>query len=137
MQRLTDALEAGRVEVIVAMLAEDATFAMPPYPGWYRGRDALSKSWLMPGGSPAGLRYVPTRANGQLALGAYKLDPQQGSYLPVALDVLSLRGARITAITAFRTPQVFPPPAARTVPVSFRGCRRRVLVWADGLAAPR
>jgi len=107
-RRLTDALEAGRVEVIVAMLAEDATFAMPPYPGWYRGRDALSKSWLMPSEPPAGLRYVPTRANGQLALGAYKLDPQQGSYLPVALDVLSLRGARITAITAFRTPQVFP-----------------------------
>ncbi len=107
-RRLTDALEAGRVEVIVAMLAEDATFAMPPYPGWYRGRDALSKSWLMPSEPPAGLRYVPTRANGQLALGAYKLDPQQGSYLPVALDVLSLRGTRITAITAFRTPQVFP-----------------------------
>ena len=94
--------------MIVAMLAEDATFAMPPYPGWYRGRDALSKSWLMPSGPPAGLRYVPTRANGQLALGACKLVPQQGSYLPVALDVLSLRGARITAITAFRTPQVFP-----------------------------
>src|SRR6266700_3723850 len=107
-RRLTDALEAGRVEVIVAMLAEDATFAMPPYPGWYRGRDALSKSWLTPSEPPAGLRYVPTRANRQLALGAYKLDPQQGSYLPVALDVLSLRGTRITAITAFRTPQVFP-----------------------------
>ncbi len=90
-QRLTDALEAGRVEVIVALLAVDATFAMPPYPGWYRGRDALSKSWLMPGGPPAGIRYVPTRANGQLALGAYKLDPQQDSYLPVALDVLSLQ----------------------------------------------
>ena len=107
-QRLTDALEAGRVEVIVALLAEDATFAMPPYPGWYRGRDALSKSWLMPGGPPARLRYVPARANGQLALGAYKLDAQQSSYLPVALDVLTLRGTRIAAITAFRTPQVFP-----------------------------
>ena len=107
-RRLTDALEAGRVEVIVALLAEDATFAMPPYPGWYRGRDALSESWLMPSGPPAGLRYLPTRANGQLALGAYKLDPQDRSYLPVALDVLALRGTRITAITAFRTPQVFP-----------------------------
>ena len=89
------------------MLAEDATFAMPPYPGWYRGRDALSKSWLMPSGLPAGLRDVPTRANGQLALGAYKLDPQEGSCLPVALDVLSLRGARIAAITAFRTARGF------------------------------
>jgi RNA polymerase sigma-70 factor (ECF subfamily) len=107
-QRLTDALEAGQVDVIVAMLTEDASFAMPPYPGWCRGRDALSESWLMPGGSPSGLRYLPTRANGQLALGAYKLDPQQRGYLPVALDVLSLRGTRITAITAFRTPEIFP-----------------------------
>ncbi len=107
-QRLTDALEAGQVEVIVAMLAEDATFAMPPHPDWCRGRDALSESWLMPAGYPTGLRYLPSRANGQFALGAYKLDPKRGCYLPVALDVLSWQGARITAITAFRTPEVFP-----------------------------
>src|SRR6266699_4825516 len=107
-QHLADALEAGQVEVIVAMLAEDATFAMPPYPDWCRGRDAVSRSWLMPAGSPTGLRYLPARANGQLALGAYKLDPRQGCYLPVALDVLSWQGVRITAITAFRTPAVFP-----------------------------
>jgi len=107
-QRLADALEAGQVEVIVAMLAEDATFAMPPYPDWCRGRDAVSRSWLMPAGSPTGLRYLPARANGQLALGAYKFDPRQGRYLPVALDVLSWHGSQIVAITAFRTPAVFP-----------------------------
>jgi RNA polymerase sigma-70 factor (ECF subfamily) len=107
-QRLTDALEAGRVEVVVAMLAEDVTFAMPPHPDWCRGRNALSRSWLMPAGSPTGLRYLPARASGQLALAAYKLDPRQGYYLPVALDVLSWQGTRIGAITAFRTPEVFP-----------------------------
>jgi RNA polymerase sigma-70 factor (ECF subfamily) len=107
-RRLADALEAGQVEVIVSMLADDASFAMPPYPGWCRGRDALSRSWLMPAGLPTGLRYVPTRASGQLALGAYKLHPRQSCYLPVALDVLSLRGTRIIAVTAFRTPEIFP-----------------------------
>jgi len=107
-QRLADALEAGQVEVIVAMLAEDATFAMPPYPDWCRGRDAVSRSWLMPAGSPTGLRYLPGRANGQLALGAYKLEPGQGGYLPVALDVLSWHGSQIVAITAFRPPALFP-----------------------------
>ena len=117
-RRLTDALEAGQVEVIVAMLAEDATFAMPPRPDWCRGREALSRSWLMPAGSPSGLRYLPARANGQLALGAYKLDRRHGCYLPVALDVLSWQGARISAITAFRTPEVFPRfglPAAGSI----------------------
>src|SRR5437762_2630839 len=83
-QRLADALEAGQVEAIAAMLAEDAIFAMPPYPDWCRGRDAVSRSWLIPAGSPAGLRCPPARASGQLALGAYKLDPRQGRYLPVA-----------------------------------------------------
>ena len=107
-QRLADALEAGQVEAIVAMLAEDATFAMPPYPDWCRGRDAVSRSWLIPAGSPTGVRCLPARANGQLALGAYKLEPGQGCYLPVALDVLSWQGSRIIAVTAFRTPALFP-----------------------------
>src|SRR5258708_25788008 len=66
-QRLTDALEAGRGEVIVAMLAEDPTFAMPPYPGWYRRRAALSQSWLLPRGAPARPPYLPTPANGPRA----------------------------------------------------------------------
>jgi hypothetical protein len=50
---------------------------------------------------------VEPYSDGQLALAAYKLDPQQRGYLPVALDVLSLRGTRITAITEFRTPEIF------------------------------
>jgi RNA polymerase sigma-70 factor, ECF subfamily len=103
-----DAFESGEMDAIVALLAEDATFAMPPYPRWYQGRDAIADSWLMPGGPPPRLRYLPTRANGQLALGTYALDPDRDRYLAIALDVLTLRGARIAAITAFRTPDVFP-----------------------------
>ncbi|MGH3013551.1 MAG: sigma-70 family RNA polymerase sigma factor [Gaiellaceae bacterium] len=102
-----DAFERGDVDAILALVAEDATFAMPPYADWYRGRDALGDSWLMPGGPPPRLRYVPTRANGQPALGTYQRDPGAGSYLPIALEVLTLDGARISQITAFRTPEVF------------------------------
>jgi RNA polymerase sigma-70 factor (ECF subfamily) len=102
-----DAFEHDDVEAIVAMLAEDATFAMPPYAKWYQGREAIADSWLMPGGPPPRLRYVPTRANGQLALGTYRLDPQRNHFFAIALDVLTLRGARIVDITAFRTPEIF------------------------------
>ena len=105
---LVDAFERGDVDAILALVAEDATFAMPPYTDWYRGRDALGDSWLMPGGPPPRLRYVPTRANGQPALATYQRDPEAGSYLPIALDVLTLDGARISEITAFRTPEIFP-----------------------------
>ena len=107
-QSFADAFEHGDVEAIVAMLAEDATFAMPPYTSWYRGRDAVAGSWLMPAGPHPRLRYIPTRANGQLALGVYRLDPKRNRYLGVALDVLTLRGAQIAAVTAFRTPEMFP-----------------------------
>jgi RNA polymerase sigma-70 factor (ECF subfamily) len=106
-ERFIDAFEQGEVAAILAMLAEDATFSMPPYPGWSRGRDAVGKSWLMPGGPVPRLRYVRTRANGQLATGAYLRDPIGGSYLPIALDVLTLRGTEIVEVIAFRDPEVF------------------------------
>jgi len=107
-ERFADAFERGEVDAILAMLAEDATFAMPPYPEWCRGRDAIASSWLMPGGPPPRLRYAPARANGQPALGAYMIDPGAGSYVPIALDVLTLRGDLIANVTAFRTPSAFP-----------------------------
>ena len=106
-ERFIDAFERGEVDAILALLAEDATFAMPPYASWYRGRDAVAESWLMPGGPPPRLRYVPTRANGQPAVGTYCLDPESGSYVPIALDVLTLRGHEIAEVIAFRTPDVF------------------------------
>ena len=74
-ERFIEAFEGGDVDAILALLADDATFAMPLYPDWYCGRDAIGDSWLMPGGLPPRLRYVPTRANGQLALGTYAFDP--------------------------------------------------------------
>jgi RNA polymerase sigma-70 factor (ECF subfamily) len=107
-ERFVDAFERGDVPAIVTLLAEDATFSMPPYPAWYRGRDAIADSWLMPGGPPPRLRYVPASANGQLALGTYGFDAERNCFLPIALDVLTLRGTRIADVIAFRTPEVFP-----------------------------
>jgi RNA polymerase sigma-70 factor, ECF subfamily len=103
-----DAFEHGDIDAIVGLLAEDATFAMPPYGEWYLGREAVSDSWLMPAEHPTGLRYLPARANGQLALGVYSLDRDASRYLPIALDVLTLRGDRIADVTAFRTPAILP-----------------------------
>jgi RNA polymerase sigma-70 factor (ECF subfamily) len=106
--RFIEAFARGDVDAILALLAEDATFAMPPYAEWCRGREAIARSWLMPGGPAPRLRYVATRANGQPAVGAYLLDRESGAYPAIALDVLALRGDRIAAVTAFRTPAIFP-----------------------------
>jgi RNA polymerase sigma-70 factor, ECF subfamily len=106
-ERFTDAFESGDVDAILAMLAEDATFSMPPYADWCRGRDAVAESWLMPAGPPPRLRYVPARANGQPAVGTYALAEDGERYLPIALDVLTLRGDAVAEVTAFRTPGIF------------------------------
>ena len=101
--RFVDSFERGDVDAILALLTHDATFSMPPYPHWSRGREAIAASWLMPSGPPGSLRYAPTQANGQPAVGVYRITPDGGSYLPIALDVLTLRGDQIAAVTAFRS----------------------------------
>jgi RNA polymerase sigma-70 factor, ECF subfamily len=106
-QSFVAAFERGDVDAIVGMLTDDATFAMPPYEEWYLGREAIADSWLMPGEPPGRLRFLETQANGQLALGAYAFDRERKLYLPVALDVLTLRGSRIAEVTAFRTTEIF------------------------------
>jgi RNA polymerase sigma-70 factor (ECF subfamily) len=106
--RLVDAFEAGDVDSIVDLLAMEATFEMPPYEAWRRGRDAVADSWLMPEGPGPRLRYVPTWANAQPALGVYLLRPDGSAYRPIALDVLSFDGDEIAGLIAFRTPSVFP-----------------------------
>jgi len=107
-ERFADAFERGDVDVILGMLAEEATFAMPPYQSWSRGRDSIRTSWLMPGGPPPRLRYVPVSANAQPALGTYLLDRRAGRYLPLALDVLTFGDRGIVVdVTAFRSPSLF------------------------------
>jgi RNA polymerase sigma-70 factor, ECF subfamily len=100
--RYVEAWERGDVEAVVAMLAEDATFAMPPLRTWYRGRDEIAvflAGWPLSGDWR--WRHVRTRANGQEALAFYSWDAEEESYLPFALNVLTLRGALISDVTAF------------------------------------
>jgi len=103
---LVGAFERGSVEAILALLAEDAVFSMPPKLGWCRGREHIAGSWLMPSDRPTGLRLLSTRANGQLAFGLYKLDPQQRRYRPIALEVFGLRGDLVAEVTSFRKPEL-------------------------------
>ena len=83
------------------MLTEGATAAMPPFPSWFRGREAFIIG-LRAGALDVIQRWrlLPTSANGQLAMGAYRLDPS-GVYVPNHLAVLSLSGGRIDQLHAF------------------------------------
>jgi RNA polymerase sigma-70 factor, ECF subfamily len=105
-ERYSRALEQGDVDVLLAMLTEDATWSMPPEPTWYRGRDAIA-GFLSEGPLQVRWRHRPSRANGQLAVGCYAWDEASGSYVARVLDVLTLRGEQIAEVTAFLAPEIF------------------------------
>ena len=73
-ERFIDAFERGDVDGILAMLSQDATFAMPPYARLYRGRREIAASWLIPAPPCTELRYLSASANCQPAIGAYRWD---------------------------------------------------------------
>src|SRR6266568_196237 len=98
--RWTDAWHAGDVDAIVAMLADDARYSMPPLPQWYRGKDEI-RAFLIRGPLQSRWRFLPTTANGQIAFGTYMWDEAAGAYVPGGLDVLTLLDGCVAEIVAF------------------------------------
>ena len=59
------------VEALKKTLREDALLQMPPFPEWFLGRDAIGEFMATGFARGGSFRLVPTRANGQPALGLY------------------------------------------------------------------
>jgi RNA polymerase sigma-70 factor, ECF subfamily len=104
-----DAWDRGDIDAVVAKLSEDATFTMPPLRSWYGGADLSDFLAVGPLSGEWRWRHVPVRANGQPALGFYSWDPQREAYLAFALNVFTLRGSRISDVTAFVTRSIERP----------------------------
>ena len=105
-QRYVEAWESRSVDLMVAVLAEDVTFAMPPFPHWFSGRDTVITFMVATGKPP--LRYVLTRAGGQPAIGWYIRRAPRDVYLPASIEVLALERERVKEVTAFASPSLFP-----------------------------
>jgi RNA polymerase sigma-70 factor (ECF subfamily) len=97
-----EAWERQDVDTVVSLLSEDAAFTMPPMRSWFRGHESirafladspLSGEWRW--------RVLRARANGQEALGYYTWDPEGNAYRRFALNVLTLRGSKISQVDAF------------------------------------
>jgi RNA polymerase sigma-70 factor, ECF subfamily len=108
-RRYADAIERGDADTLVSMLTEDATWSMPPIPTWFSGVQSI-REWLIRDPLQERWRHRPARANGQLAVGCYLYDAGQGGYTPAVIDVLTLEGSRVAAVTAFVIPDA-PEPA--------------------------
>jgi RNA polymerase sigma-70 factor (ECF subfamily) len=105
-QGYMEALERGDVDALVAMLAEEAAWSMPPLPRWYRGEEAIA-AFLAEYPLRERWRHVPSHANGQVAVGCYMWDPERETYAAAVLDVLTLEGSRIAQVTAFLAPWLY------------------------------
>ncbi len=108
-RRFVRAWEAGDVPSLVRLLAEDATLAMPPAPVWFRGREAIGEflSTVPAEGHLERIPLVRVRANGTHAVAAY-MPGEQAVPEAYGIMVLTIEGDRITAITGFANPALFP-----------------------------
>jgi RNA polymerase sigma-70 factor (ECF subfamily) len=107
--RFADAVEAGDIDGVVALLTDDAWVTMPPEPYQYQGHatiGAFLRDREIHRGAP--LRLVATRANGQPGFGCYLPTPRTEIARPYGLLVLTLESDRISAITWFADSSVFP-----------------------------
>jgi RNA polymerase sigma-70 factor (TIGR02960 family) len=106
--RFVDAFESADVDRVVALLTDDAWLRMPPEPLEYQGHEAIARFFLSRrwwGGQE--VRMLPTRANGQPALGYYRAEPGAPVMHGQSLIVLTLEGDQISIITRFG-PSLFP-----------------------------
>jgi RNA polymerase sigma-70 factor, ECF subfamily len=107
LDRYLQAWEGHDLDGFVALLKEDATFSMPPWPQWYEGREAIRSFFGMAWKTCNGLRIVPTAAKGQPAFAVYERTSTDGSWDAHAINVLTFDQAAISALTLFLEPRLF------------------------------
>jgi len=107
-RRFADAFVADDIDGLVVLLSDDAWLAMPPARHEYHGPDAVA-AFLQASAQWRGPRQhllIPTRANTQPAFGCYLTDPDGAASQPTGIVVLTIKEARISAITRFLDPQL-------------------------------
>ena len=117
MERYVEAWEQNGVETVVEMLAEDATFAMPPLASWFGGREEIGMfldGWPM-SGAGAGARSARRERAARACV--LRVGRGRADYLPFALNVLTFRGDLIGDVVAFVARKIRPSahPLLRTL----------------------
>jgi RNA polymerase sigma-70 factor (ECF subfamily) len=99
-----DAMSRCDIEAVVSLLADDASWSMPPLAAWFSGHENLRE--FMAFGPLSGdwrWRHRPTQANGQPAVASYAWYDEDQAFRLFTIDVFTLEGPRIKAITSFIT----------------------------------
>jgi RNA polymerase sigma-70 factor (ECF subfamily) len=103
LERYVRAWEGKDLDGFVALLKEEATYAMPPWHYWYRGRDAIRTFFGHAWPQYGRFRLLPTRANGQPAFALY-VEGKEGGWRAHSLQVLETDGDLVSGLTLFMRP---------------------------------
>jgi RNA polymerase sigma-70 factor (ECF subfamily) len=100
------AFESWDMSGLVALLKEDASFSMPPWPLWVVGPEEIVAFMTGPGAKCEGSKLLVTEANGCPAVGLYNPTPE-GDYAPWAIVVVETSDGRISGLQHFLYPELF------------------------------
>jgi RNA polymerase sigma-70 factor (ECF subfamily) len=111
LDRYVRAWESKDLDGLVALLKEDAVLSMPPLSEWYQGHDAIRAVcafYWSPDTLPfSAWRLIETKANGQPAFALYARSTSDSKWHAHVIQVLTLEGDAISALTYFVNPNLF------------------------------
>ncbi len=99
--RYLDAFTRYDIDALVALLREDATMCMPPYPMWLSGPEQVHAWMTGPGAQCEGSRVAPVNANGMPAFAQWRRTEDTTSYYPWSIHVVEVRDGVIVGLNYF------------------------------------
>lgn len=117
LDRYVRAWEQADVHAFAALLRDDAILSMPPWPHWYRGREAIGRFFVWAWRhrqynvreSDRLYRLIPTAANRQPALAVYRRMAGETDWHAHGIQVLALQDGAVASIVTFIDPRYFAP----------------------------
>ena len=110
LRRFITTWESGDLDAFTALLADDALLSMPPQPEWFAGREAIRQFFASVwSAEPGQRRLLPLEANGGPAVAVYRRPMTPNAvYEAVAITLLAIREGRVSQMTRFAFPRLFP-----------------------------
>jgi RNA polymerase sigma-70 factor (ECF subfamily) len=104
--RYVDAFERYDMTALAKLLRDDVVISMPPHDLWLEGIENVIGWMEGPGIGCAGSKLIPVAANGTAGFGSYK-PAGPGRWEPWALQVIEVKGGRISGHHNFLYPELF------------------------------
>jgi RNA polymerase sigma-70 factor, ECF subfamily len=110
LDRYVEAFQAYDIDLLTAVIREDAIQSMPPYDLWLSGRDDVFAWFFGPGIGCSASRLVPVQSpSGSAAFGQYKPSESGSGYDPWSINVVQTAPGGIKELTFFLdTERLFP-----------------------------